>query len=42
MKSISASDRLLKATWNKEADVVAAGIENAHFETYILKYNDEN
>ena len=42
VKSISASDRLLKATWNKEADVVAAGIENAHFETYILKYNDEN
>ena len=42
VKSISASDRLLKATWNKEADVVAAGIENAHFETSILKYNDEN
>lgn len=42
VKSISASDCLLKATWNKEADVVAAGIENAHFETSILKYNDEN
>ena len=37
------SDKLLKAIWNKESDVVAKGIEKVHEEnTSILAYNDEN
>ena len=42
MKSVRKSDQLLKATWGQNAEEVAKGIEEAHFETSILKYNDEN
>jgi hypothetical protein len=37
------SDKLLKAIWNKESDVVAKGIEKVHEEnTSIIAYNNEN
>ena len=37
------SDRLLKATWDKDADLVAEGIDKVHREnTSILQYNNEN
>ena len=42
VKALQQSDQLLKDTWNKNAEAVAKGIEEAHFETSILKYNDEN
>ncbi len=42
INAVKKSDNLLKATWNKNAEAVAKGIEEAHFETSILKYNDEN
>lgn len=40
--ALKASEQLLRATWNGEEDIVAAGIEKAHFETSILNYNNEN
>ena len=40
--AVKKSDNLLKAIWSKNAETVAKGIEEAHFETSILKYNDEN
>lgn len=41
--AIKASDRLLQATWNRDARAVAEGIEEAHAaNASILKYNDEN
>jgi len=40
--SLEASEDLLKATWNMDAKAVAEGIEKAHNETSIIKYNDEN
>ncbi len=42
IQAIAASERLLQATWNREEEIVAKGIEKAHFETSILTYNDEN
>lgn len=43
IEAIRASDRLLQATWNRDADAVAAGIEESHMaNASILKYNDEN
>ena len=43
INSLKASDRLLQAVWERDADAVALGIENAHMEfSSILKYNDEN
>lgn len=36
------SDDLLEATWRKQESRVAACIENSHYETSILQYNDEN
>ena len=42
VKAVSQSEKLLMATWNKDEEVVAEGIEGAHFETSVLKYNDEN
>lgn len=42
INAVRKSDSLLKDTWNKNAEAVAKGIEEAHFETSILKYNDEN
>lgn len=41
--AIEASDRLLKATWEKDELVVAKGIEKVHMEQIsVLSYNDEN
>jgi ribosomal protein S8 len=43
IEAIKRSDRLLKLTWNKEADEVAKHISEIHMEnTSILQYNDEN
>ena len=43
IEAIKASDRLLHATWEHDADAVAAGIEESHMaNASILKYNDEN
>lgn len=43
IQAMQRSDRLLKATWNKEADAVADGIDKVHMDnTSILQYNDEN
>lgn len=36
------SDDLLKATWNLNEEKVACYIEQAHLETSLLQYNDEN
>lgn len=42
-KAIQASDNLLEATLNGEADIIAELVERSHSEnTSILKYNDEN
>jgi hypothetical protein len=41
-KAVKSSEELLQATWNQDAQAVAEGLEQAHFETSILKYNDEN
>ena len=40
--AIRNSRELLENVWNLESDKVAAGIEQAHYETSILQYNDEN
>ncbi len=40
--AIKNSSELLESVWNLEADKVAAGIEQTHYETSILQYNDEN
>ena len=40
--SVQASKRLLSATWNGDAEAVARGIEDAHFETSHIQYNNEN
>jgi hypothetical protein len=42
VKSVQNSEELLQATWNQDTRSVAEGLEQAHFETSILKYNDEN
>jgi hypothetical protein len=42
VNAIQISEELLKATWNQDTQAVAEGLEQAHFETSILKYNDEN
>ena len=42
MNSVKKSDELLNATWNLDNGKVANYIENAHFETSHLQYNDEN
>jgi hypothetical protein len=36
------SNDLLEATWNMQEKHVASYIENSHYETSILQYNDEN
>jgi hypothetical protein len=41
-KAVQSSEELLQATWNQDTRAVAEGLEQAHFETSILKYNDEN
>ena len=42
VNAIQASDNLLKAVWNGDSDIVARMVEQAHYETSIIKYNDEN
>jgi hypothetical protein len=43
IEAIGKSERLLKLTWNKEADEVAQYISDVHMQnTSILQYNDEN
>lgn len=43
IQAIRSSDKLLKATWDKDADTVARGIDRVHMEnTSILQYNNEN
>ena len=42
MDSIEKSRKLLEAMWNMDGDTVAQGIDRAHQEISILKYNDEN
>ena len=42
MAAIIASKKLLQAVLDGQPDVVAAGIDKAHEEISILKYNDEN
>ncbi|MDO4475557.1 MAG: AAA family ATPase [Lachnospiraceae bacterium] len=42
MRSVNASKDLLQAMWNLDAEAVAKGIDRAHDEVSILKYNDEN
>ena len=42
MRSVTASKELLEALWDMDANAVAAGIDRAHEEISILKYNDEN
>lgn len=43
IRTIQASDDLLKATWQKDADAVAKGIYEVHeANTSILNYNNEN
>ncbi len=42
MRSVMASKKLLEALWDMDADAVAEGIDRAHEEISILKYNDEN
>lgn len=43
IQAIQASDALLKATWRKDVDVVAKGIDEVHMSnTSTLNYNDEN
>ena len=42
IKSVKQSKKLLEATLNDDEKAVAEYIEQAHFETSILQYNDEN
>ncbi len=42
IESVKASDRLLQATLEKKADMVADAIEKAHAAMSHLQYNDEN
>ena len=39
IKSVGASEKLLQAIWNREEDILAKGMEEAHLETSILTYN---
>ena len=36
------SEKMLQAIWDRDADMVAKGIQKAHLETSYLQYNDEN
>ena len=42
MRSVEASRKLLQSLWEMDADAVARGIDLAHDEISILRYNDEN
>ena len=41
-KSFKNSADVLNAIWNQNEQMVAQGIQRAHFETSHLQYNDEN
>jgi hypothetical protein len=41
-KAVHTSQKLLEAVWAGDEAAVAAGVEQAHFETSHLTYNDEN
>lgn len=41
-QSIKKSDSLLEAIWQGNEQFVADAVEQAHYETSILQYNDEN
>ena len=41
-KALKNSADVLNAIWQERADLVAEGIEQAHFETSHIQYNDEN
>ncbi len=42
MRSLTASKELLESLWEMDAEAVAKGVDRAHEEISILKYNDEN
>lgn len=42
MHSVEASRKLLQSLWDMDEEAVAKGIDQAHEEISILKYNDEN
>ncbi len=42
IRSVNESRRLLEALWAGDGDAVAEGIDRAHNEISILRYNDEN
>lgn len=42
IRSVEASRKLLQALWNQDSVAVAKGIDQAHREISVLKYNDEN
>ncbi len=42
IRSVKKSDSLLEAIWRGDEQEVAKGIQQAHYETSILQYNDEN
>ncbi len=42
IRSVQASEDLLRATWLMDGQAVAKGIQEAHLETSHLQYNDEN
>lgn len=42
VSAIQNSEELLQATWKKDAFIVADKIQEMHFETSVLTYNDEN
>ena len=42
MRSLTDSKKLLESLWDMDAEAVAEGIDRAHEEISILKYNDEN
>lgn len=41
-RAVRASDDLLQAVWDGDEEKVAKGVEEAHFETSTIQYNDEN
>ncbi|WP_296879961.1 AAA family ATPase, partial [Thomasclavelia sp.] len=41
-KAVLNSQKLLEATWNQDEEMVAKYIEEAHLDTSILTYNNEN
>lgn len=42
IRSVMASKKLLEDLWNMDEEAVAEGIDRAHEEISILRYNDEN